>query len=87
MEYIGMAGLLAAAFFLGAMFTALRMNKAYRKLGEYADHLRAVLSATEKRYTDLSSENSRLRVKNHALQRTIEEQEENAQYRAKIQQA
>lgn len=87
MEYIGYAGFLAAAFFLGAAFAAMRMNKAYKKLGEYADHLRAVLTATEKRYTDLSSENSRLRVKNHALQRTIEEHEETTQYKDRLKQA
>jgi hypothetical protein len=87
MEYIGYAGFLAAAFFSGAAFAAMRMNKAYKKLGQYADHMRAVLTATEQRYKEVSSENSRLRVKNHALQRTIEEHEETTQYKDRLKQA
>jgi regulator of replication initiation timing len=87
MDYIGYAGIFAAGAFIGALAAAMRLSTSYKKLEEYANHLRAVLTATEQRYKELSSDNSRLRIKNHALQRTIEEQEENAQYRAKIQQA
>lgn len=86
MEYIGMAGIFAAGAFIGALAAAVRLSASYKKLEEYANHLRAVLTATEQRYKELSAENSRLRIKNHALQRNIEELEENAQYRAKVQQ-
>lgn len=83
MDYIGIAGVFFAGVLIGTIAAAVRMTASYQKLEAYADHMRAVLAATESRYTGLSSENSRLRIKNHALQRTIEEHEENAQYRAK----
>jgi regulator of replication initiation timing len=80
MEYIGYAGLFTLGMLAGVIVTAVRMSASYKKLEEYSNHTRCVLQATDKRYTDLSSENSRLRVKNYHLQSQLTELTEQRQY-------
>ena len=87
MDYAGYAALFVAGFFTWALFSAIRLSASYKKMEQYANHLRAVANGTEQRNTALLAENSRLRIKNHALQRTIEEQDYNAQYRTQLNQA